>query len=580
MKFRRRDLELLLVPLTILAVVTVAVILLLRQFRSFERSYMREARESLSQQTQFISRVLLPDLQTGNTEAVSHYFRVFYGKPFRITVISKDGVVVADSDVDVTQMENHADRPEFQSPNNEQFFERYSETMKKHLLYYTIRVPEGWIIRASMPIDVLEVAIKDVQETTLLAIILGALLAASFAIYLFLRVAPHFNALQAAASAIANGDLTAIIPRPKSGLLRELSAALSAMSQQLKARIHDLDRERDEFDTLFNTLREPLLLIASNGKVLSANRAAERLYGAAIRDGFFRLEEHVSPELSEYVRTAFTATEHHGREVSFDDRGVQRSLLARAVKIERGGELCLLLLLTDLTDLRKLEGFRSDFVANVSHEIKTPLTAIVSTVETLTDTPLNDAGRAKCLDILNRQARRLNALVTDILSLAAIERRQSARKRDFTTLRLDAVVHDATMLCQDDAERAQIALNLIHPLPEISLRGDAQLLEQALINLITNAIRYSGSAEINVALSRTAHHAAISVTDYGCGIAEEHLPRLFERFYRVDRDRSRERGGTGLGLAIVKHITLLHRGRVAVKSTLGEGSTFTLTFPL
>lgn len=580
MKFRRRDFEFLLVPLTILAVVAVAVILLLFQFRSFEHSYMREARESLSQQTQFISRVLLSDLQDENTEAVSHYFRVFYGKPFRITVISKNGVVVADSDVDATQMENHANRPEFKSPNNEQFFERYSETMKKHLLYYMIRLPEGWIIRASMPIDVLEAAIQDVQETAFLAIGLGALLAASIAVYLFLRVAPHFNALQAAASAIASGDLSAIIPRPKSGLLRELSAALSAMSKQLKARIHELDRERNEFDTLFNTLREPLLLLARSGEVLSANRAAERLYGAAIRDGIFCLDERISPELSEYVRTAFTATELHGREVSFDDRGVQRSLLARAVKMEHRGALCLLLLLTDLTDLRKLEGFRTDFVANVSHEIKTPLTAIVSTVETLTDMPLNETGRAKCLEILNRQARRLNVLVTDILSLAAIERRQSARKRDFTTLRLDAVVRDSVMLCQDDAERAQIALSANQPLPEISLRGDAQLLEQAIINLITNAIRYSGSTTIHVSLSRTAHHAAIAVTDYGCGIAEEHLPRLFERFYRVDRDRSRERGGTGLGLAIVKHITLLHRGRVAVHSTLGKGTTFTLTFPL
>jgi two-component system phosphate regulon sensor histidine kinase PhoR len=579
-KLKRRDLELLFVPISILAVVFVAVTLLLIQFRAFEHTYMREARESLSQQAHFISRVLQPDLQRGNIDAVAHYIHVFYGKPFRITVIAANGQVIADSDVKAEEMENHANRPEFQGEDYEQCIERYSETMDKTLLYYAVRLPEGWAIRVSMPMEVLGAAIKDVRYTAASAILLGALLAGVAAFYLFLRVAPHFNRLQAAASAIANGDLSMVIPRPKSGLLRELSAALSAMSQQLKARIQELDRERNEFDTLFNTLREPLLLLSQGGEVLAANRAAERLYGAAIAEGYFRLDPQTIPELEEYVRTAFTAIELHGREISFDDRGVKRFLLARAVRMERRGAMCLLLLLTDLTDVRRLEGFRADFIANVSHEIKTPLTAITSTVETLTDMPLDEAGRTKCLDILSRQARRLNALVADILSLAAIERRQSARKRDFTALHLDAVVKDSVTLCQDDAERAGITLTAATPFPQITFRGDAQLLEQAIINLVTNAIRYSGSPDIVVALTRTAHHAVVTVEDHGCGIEAEHLPRLFERFYRVDRARSRERGGTGLGLAIVKHITLLHRGRVAVKSTPGAGTIFTLTFPL
>jgi two-component system phosphate regulon sensor histidine kinase PhoR len=579
-KLKRRDLELLFVPISILSVVVVAAILFLLQFRFFERSYMREARDSLSQQAHFISRVLHPDLQRGNTAAVAHYIHVFYGKPFRITVIAADGCVVADSDVKANEMENHADRPELQENVYEQCIERYSETMDKTLLYYAVRLQEGWTIRVSMPMEVLGAAIKDVRATAASAIFLGALLAGVAAFYLFLRVAPHFNRLQAAASAIASGDLTAVIPRPKSGLLRELSAALSAMSQQLKARIQELDRERNEFDTLFNTLREPVLLLSQSGQVLSANRAAERLYGAAIAEGYLRLNPQTSPELEDYVRTAFIATELHGREVSFDDRGVKRFLLARAVRMERRGALCLLLLLTDLTDVRRLEGFRADFIANVSHEIKTPLTAITSTVETMLEMSLDDTLRKKCLDILSRQSRRLNALVADILSLAAIERRQSARKRDFTLLRLDAVVKDSITLCQDDAERAGITVTAATPFPQIELRGDAQLLEQALINLVTNAIRYSGSPDVVLSLTRTAHHAIVSVEDHGCGIEAEHLPRLFERFYRVDRARSREQGGTGLGLAIVKHITLLHRGRVAVTSTPGTGTTFTLTFPL
>lgn len=580
MKLTRRDRELLFAPLTILVVVAIAVLLLLIQFRSFEHSYMRESRETLSQQAHFISRVLQDDLRNGNVAEVAHHIQVFYGKPFRITVIAADGTVVADSDVNATQLENHADRPEVYQQNTEYSIERYSETMEQALLYYAVRLPEGWVIRVSMPMQVLIAAIRDVRFIIGFAIALGIVVAAAVAMYLFFRVAPHFNRLQAAAIAIANGDLSTIIPQPRSGLLTELSMAIAKMSRQLKGRIHELDRERNEFDILFNTLREPLLLLSPEKKVISANRAAEKLFGAVIREDSFHLNEQISPQLNEYVQTAFAGGELKGHEVTFDDRGVNRSLLARAVRMERRGAQCLLLLLTDLTEVHRLEGFRADFIANVSHEIKTPLTAILSTVETLTDMPLDEQGRKKCLEILARQTRRLNALVRDILSLAAIERRQSARKRDFSDLHLATVVKEAVTLCQDDAERAGMKLLLAAPLPEMMFRGDAQLLEQAIINLITNAIRYSGSPDVCIALTQTAHHAVITVEDHGCGIAAEHLPRLFERFYRVDRDRSRERGGTGLGLAIVKHITILHRGRVSVTSTPGEGTTFRLTFPL
>lgn len=578
MKLKRRDIEFLVVPLTFLSLVVVAVLLLVIQFRTFGHSYMREARDTLEQQAHFISRVLRPDLQRNNIAAVAHYIDVFQGKPLRITVIAASGDVVADSDAIASEMENHADRPEvLEAP--EACVERYSETMKRHLLYYSVRIDEGWTVRVSMPMDVLGSAMNSMRWTAAFAIFLGAVLTAVLALYFFLRVAPHFNKLQASAVAIANGNLDAVIHQPRSGILRELAGALARMTQQLKSRICELDQERNDFDMLFNTLREPLLLLSYQGEVLASNRAAVKLLGSEIRADRFRMDQIQSPELMEYLRYAFTEAELHSREIAFDDHGIRRFLLARAVRMERNGVLCILLLLTDLTDLRRLEGFRSDFVANVSHELKTPLTAIVSTVETLVETPLDENGRAKCLEILTRQARRLNALVMDVLSLAAIERRQSARKRDFTDVRLDVLASEVVTLCQDESERAGIRLVAQTPFPELTIRGDAQLLEQALINLITNAVRYSGSPDIVVGVKKEEKTALITVEDHGCGIAEEHLPRLFERFYRVHKDRSRERGGTGLGLAIVKHILLLHRGRVSVTSTPGKGTIFTLHLP-
>ncbi len=471
---KRRDQFFLFVPICILVLMAVSVGLFLFQFRSFERSHLEDAKGNLAHLTSIVVALLKDDLASHKVERISENISVFYGQPFRITVIDPQGRVVADSDADVAQMVNHADRPEVLatelSPSD--FELRHSSTMDAVLLYYALRLEDGWIVRTSLPVSSILNDLTRLWWVCATAILLGVGLAGTLFLYLFLRVRPQFTALQGSAVAIAHGDLQAPIHVPKSGVLRELTEAVASMSHQLRARIHELDRERSE--------------------------------------------------------------------------------------------------------LRRLERFRTDFVANVSHEIKTPLTAILSTVETLTELPLDEAGQEKCLAILKRQARRLNDLVQDILSLAAIERRQGTD--ELTPLSLDGLVRDAIALCQDEADRTDVALNLL-PLPAVTVKGDARLLEQAIVNLVTNAIRHSGTRLIEVNLTLNADKASLTVRDEGCGIEEKHLPRLFERFYRVHKGRSRENGGTGLGLAIVKHIAILHHGTVHVTSTPGTGTTFTLTLP-
>ena len=515
-------------------------------------------------------------------EAIQETFAFFDGKPLRFTLIAPGGKVAADSDADAAALSNHADRPEIRDvASDDDCVTRYSVTMNAWLLYHAMPLDGGWVLRASLPADAVGAAIAQARLAVILALCAGLALALALALYLFLRVRPHFNALQASAVAVARGRLDTPIGVPRDGPLRELAKAVAVMARQLRNRIDELRRERDDFDTLFNTLREPLLLVAPNGDILRSNRAAAKLFGEAVARPGFRIERTACPDLIAYVRAAFDEPTLHGREIPFDDGGTPRALLAHAVRMEREGALCILLLLTDLTDLRRLESFRSDFVANVSHEIKTPLAAILSTVETLSEIPLDDNGRKHCLDILSRQARRLNDLVQDILSLAAIERRQTSGTKDFTEIRLDSLATDAIALVQDDADRAGVKL-LTEPaaLPAVTVRGDAHLLEQSLVNLLSNALRHSGSPTVTLGLQVEDGHAVITVADQGCGIATEHLSRLFERFYRVHQDRSREKGGTGLGLAIVKHIALLHHGSVEVHSTLGEGTVFTLRLPL
>lgn len=575
----KRDTILIGIPGLALALVVGAVILLMAQFRAFERSALTMSKEDLLERVQLVSDLVSPELAAGQFEHVQARLEAFRGKPFRVTVINAEGRVMADSDADARQLGNHNTRPEVINAEPGEFVERYSTTMHARLLYTAVKNSDGYVIRASVPMEVIDHAARQLRRSVGAAMAVGAGLVAVLFLYVFLRVRPQFLNLQDAAVAIARGKRNVEVEVPKGGVLRDLSKAIAVMGRQIQNRMDALQKERNAFDLLLNALRDPLLLIAPSGEILFSNRAARYLFGDSVAHKGFRIERTASAELVSYVRSAFEDPVIRGREVPFDDGGTQRSLLAHAVRMERDGVLCLLVLLTDLTDLRRLESFRADFVANVSHEIKTPLTAILSTVETLSEVKLDAASQAHCLEILQRQALRLNNLVQDILSLAAIERRQMAPTADFADVNLTSLVRDAVTLCQDEAERAGIQLQVESDIPQVTVSGDAHLLEQSVVNLISNAIRHASPSTITVNLSLDGNQAKVEVSDDGCGISSADQARLFERFYRVHKDRSRSAGGTGLGLAIVKHAILLHRGTVSVTSALGKGSTFTLTLP-
>jgi two-component system phosphate regulon sensor histidine kinase PhoR len=238
-----------------------------------------------------------------------------------------------------------------------------------------------------------------------------------------------------------------------------------------------------------------------------------------------------------------------------------------------------LLVLHDLTRLRQLESVRRDFVANVSHELKTPITAIRSAVETLLDEEPSTSTNLRFLEIIFKQNERLNALVEDLLDLSRIEQGASQGGWELTESNLSPVLESARIACESLIQQQQVELQVDNR-SELRAAINAPLLEQAIINLLTNAIKYSEpGGRVILATAETEQHLRIQVQDFGCGIDQKHLPRLFERFYRVDLARSRNLGGTGLGLAIVKHVTQAHKGEIEVTSTLGKGSCFTLLLP-
>lgn len=247
---------------------------------------------------------------------------------------------------------------------------------------------------------------------------------------------------------------------------------------------------------------------------------------------------------------------------------------------EAGQPMGALVVLNDVTRLRQLENIRRDFIANVSHELKTPITSIQGFVETLRHGTIADpADAARFLDIVDRHAKRLDAILEDLLTLSRLESNGKPSRLALEEKPVMDILEDAVQTCAIKISNKQIAVKLTCP-EGLSVQVNSLLLEQALINLLDNAVKYSDpSSEVSIEVTPSPEELAIAVRDHGIGIASEHLPRLFERFYRVDKGRSRSLGGTGLGLAIVKHIAQAHGGRVSVESTLGTGSVFTICLP-
>jgi two-component system phosphate regulon sensor histidine kinase PhoR len=398
------------------------------------------------------------------------------------------------------------------------------------------------------------------------------------------RVSRPVRELGAAAARLAAGDITAAIPFTEIAEVADLSAALGRLREQLVERGLTIGRQGTQQEAVLGSMIEGVLAIDARQRIVGINRAAAELLG-------IELDHAVRRPLQEVVRNAdlrrFALTAIDCREPVEDDLvlrgGRDRTIRLRGTALrDLSGEGGAVIVLNDVTDVQRLESVRRDFVANVSHELKTPIASIKGFVETLLDGAVDDPQDARrFLGIVVRQTDRLAAIIEDLLALSRIEQSEGAGNLPLeawpVSQMLDAVIAD----CSPRARERSIVLESTC-LPDLVAEINAPLLEQALINLVENAVKYSDPGRTVRVVAEAAGPAAgiaIAVHDQGCGIAVEHLPRLFERFYRVDRARSRSLGGTGLGLSIVKHIVQAHGGSVAVESTPGVGSTFTIHLP-
>jgi len=507
----------------------------------------------------------------------------------RITVILADGQVLGDSDESPDQMDNHANRPEVY-PNRLGKIGRsvrFSHTLGQTMMYVALPVQtnDAYVgsIRVAVPMTAIEATLQGLRWRILYGGIAAALFAVLVSWWISRRISRPLENMKLGAEKFARGELETRLQISGSEETSSLADAMNRMAAELNDRIHTVLQQRNEIEAVLASMVEGVLAVDVDEKILRLNRAAADMLGISLKGCVARPIQEVvrKVDLQRFIVTTLQSQKPVEEDLIL--HGSQdRFLQAHGTRLlgSEGRQLGALVVLNDVTRLRRLENIRSDFVANVSHELKTPITAIKGFVETLLDGAIDQPEDARrFLEIVTRQAERLNAIIEDLLDLSRIERESELEQVPLSDSNIGSLLASARQICLTRAQQDRVQVRIECP-DELVALINAPLLEQAVTNLIDNAIKYSpADSEVIVSAERCGAGLEIKVADQGCGIAEEHLSRLFERFYRVDKARSRKQGGTGLGLAIVKHIVQAHGGEVSVRSVPGQGSVFTLQLP-
>ncbi|MCK4305937.1 MAG: PAS domain-containing protein [Candidatus Eisenbacteria sp.] len=513
----------------------------------------------------------------------------------RVTVILPSGQVVGDSEENPVRMELHSGpgRPEIESALRGMAARsiRYSRTLRRSMVYVAVPILQKHgddarvvaAVRTSIPFASVRDALTAIYWQIALGALGVALLTAMASLLVARRIARPLEDLRLGAEAFARGELDRSLPVPNLVEIGVLAESMNQMGAELDKRIKTVTRQRNELEAILLSMTEGVVAVSTQARVVRMNATCARILGVDRRQvrGQTIQETLRNPMLQALVERALAGPEPVAGDVVLRNEP-QRFLHVRGAPLRdaQDRQIGAVLVLNDVTHLRRLESMRRDFVANVSHELKTPITSIKGAIETLQDGAVADPEDAtRFLDILARQADRLNAIIEDLLSLSRIERDTEQLAVALAENRIEPVLAGALQMCESKANERGIAMELSCD-PALQARINAALLENAVVNLIDNAIKYSEAGQpVRIEAQAQADEIVISVRDQGRGIAAEHQGRIFERFYRVDKARSRSEGGTGLGLAIVKHIAKAQGGSVTLESAPGRGSTFRIHLP-
>jgi two-component system phosphate regulon sensor histidine kinase PhoR len=587
---RRKKLLWKIYPLYLVIILSSIIIVGIYASSTLKKFYLRKTAEDLAVRAHLIAREVSATFDKENQQSLDALCKtVGRETATRITLIHRSGEVWGDSEEDPRKMENHAGRPEVKAAflGNRGVSTRYSDTLQQEMMYVALPLEKDGeivgVVRTSIPVSEIDATLGSIYWKIALAGLCLIVLAAAASLYVVRRISQPIEEMKRGAQRFADGNFSRKLLVPDSEELGSLADVLNHMAGQLDEKIRMITQQRNELETILSAMREGVLAVDSDERILTFNQAAGSFLGIDLSStkGYAIQEVVRNADILRFLSRVLTGDGPiegeivlHGPENKF------LQLNGTLLQDIAGNKIGALVVLNDITRLRQLENIRREFVANVSHELKTPVTSIKGYVETLQEGALDDKDNVqKFLDIVLKQSDHLNAIVDDLLSLSRIEQDAESGEVQLTEENLGRILEAAVVDYELKAREREIKL-MVNYGEEVMVKANSRLLKQAIGNLLDNAIKYSEPGKaVEVEATGNTDEVVIRVSDHGNGIAPEHLPRLFERFYRVDKGRSRELGGTGLGLAIVKHITQAHGGHVTVESSLGKGSIFTLHLP-
>lgn len=553
-------------------------LILIFSFTAAKNNYIESTANYLKNIGTVLGEQIIPLIEKNDSEELDKLVKMLGNKiQTRITVIVPDGTVLADSQENPKLMVNHGTRTEIAQALEGKTgrFLRESETLRKQMLYIAVPVKKNYkilgVVRLSLFLKDINSTINHVRtkilEISLLVVALSLLISTLFS----RSLSRPIRELSSVSRKIANGDFNARVFLKRRDELHELADNFNTMAADMKKLFDDLKNQKEELDSVISSLQEGILVLDSEERVILTNDSFRKIIKNNIKERQFYWEFFRIPQFDELVKKIKSTRNNVSEEISFENKifSCNGTFLSARKEVA--------VIFHDITSIRNLEKIKTDFVSNISHELRTPLTAIKGFVETLQSSVVSEENK-HYLDIVSRNTDRLVSIINDLLFLSELE--EKSLKIDLIEVDLKSLLKKIIRIFEQKLKEKSLSLKLDIKEELPLIKADPFKLEQIFINLIDNAIKYTEKGNIEISVKKKENSIEIVFEDTGIGIPAEHISRIFERFYVVDKSRSKKLGGTGLGLSIVKHIVSLHEGSITVKSSHGIGTKFIVTLPL
>jgi two-component system, OmpR family, phosphate regulon sensor histidine kinase PhoR len=563
--------------ITVIVILSIIGLILLTS--SVKNQYLSYKIENMTYLSSVIKKTIKPLFERQNWQGLDTLIsEISLETDTRITIIDKNGQVIAESQKDYQEMESHRNRPEIRAAleGEETHIVRYSTTTREDMLYFSspIVIEENIIaaLRLSVFLEEMNTILVGLRNTILFITIILMLLAIGISYYISKMFTMPRERLLHAFDKLSQANLeTRIISHQDEPEIIELFNSFNRMTEQLQSVFNELSLQTEELDAIISAIESGIVVLDKQGKIILKNKQFQKDFYQYKMIGKFFWEVIRDEKLSKMVTELIEEKKNFTTEINMSNK----NYLCTGTAIEKKDKS--VLIFHDITSSRKLAQVKRDLITNISHELRTPLTSIKGYIETLEDA--DDKEREKYIQVIRRNTERLISMVNDLLILSELE--NEGRKLQIEEVDLKELIADIIKIFEPSINDKQLKfiLDIQEDIPHIE--ADIYKIEQLLINLLDNAIKYTEKGEITISsYMLPTNKVQIEIKDTGIGLKKEDFNRIFERFYVVNKARSRQQGGTGLGLSIVKHILILHKGEIEVDSQLGVGTKFVITLPI